>query len=108
MEGTVSISFLGEATESEKSMMYRTLLRQKMQAVSITVPVASEGTFSGNDRKHSVHVSTMYGIPLESLPFRGTHTGADCVAWAMAREAEVRSKSRMSLESEPGLSEPLA
>ena len=94
MEGTVSISFLGEATESEKSMMYRTLLRQKMQGVSITVPVASEDTFSGNDRKHSVHVSTMYGIPLESLPFRGTQPGADCVAWEMAREAEVRSKCR--------------
>jgi len=65
-----------------------------MQGVSITVPVASEDTFSGNDRKHSVHVSTMYGITLESLPFRGTQPGEDCVASEMAREAEVRSKCR--------------
>ena len=58
MEASVAV-FLGEATESEKSMMYRTSLRQKMQAVCITVAVTSDGTFSGNDRKHSVQVSTI-------------------------------------------------
>lgn len=50
-----------------------------MQGVCITVAVTSDATFSGNDRKHSVHVSTIYGMPLASLPFRGTHTGADCL-----------------------------
>jgi len=58
IDAGVPIFFLGEATEREKSMMYRTSLRQKMQGVSITIPVASDGTFSGNDLKHSVHVST--------------------------------------------------
>jgi hypothetical protein len=59
MEASVAIGFLGEATEREKSMMYRTSLRQKMQGVCITVAVTSDATFRGNDRKHSVHVSTM-------------------------------------------------
>jgi hypothetical protein len=59
MGGTVVAPFFGEATESEKSMMYRTTLRQKMQGVSITVAVTSDDTFTGNDRKHSVHVSTI-------------------------------------------------
>lgn len=51
--------FLGDATDSEKSMMYRTALRQKMQGVSITVAPISDSTFNGNERKHSVHVNTM-------------------------------------------------
>jgi len=59
MGGTVIVPFFGDATESEKSMMYRTPLRQKMQGVSITVAVTSDDTFSGNERKHSVHVNTM-------------------------------------------------
>ena len=56
---TLKFFFLGEATESEKSMMYLTSLRQKMQGVSITVAVTSEDTFRGNDLRHSVHVNTM-------------------------------------------------
>jgi hypothetical protein len=80
--------FSGDATAREKSMMYRTSLRQKMQGVCITVAVTSEATFSGNDRKHSVHVSTIYGMPLESLPFRGTH-GSGLAGMSDAREAEV-------------------
>src|SRR5581483_4427214 len=51
--------FLGDATDSEKSMMYRTALRQKMQGVSVTVAPISDSTFNGNERKHSVHVNTM-------------------------------------------------
>lgn len=47
-------------------MMYRTELRQKMQGVSITAPITSEGTFNENERKHSVQVSMIYGTPLES------------------------------------------
>src|SRR4029078_7750421 len=44
MERSVAIGVLGEATEREKSMMYRTSLRQKMQGVCITVAVTSDAT----------------------------------------------------------------
>ena len=50
--------FAGDATESEKSMMYRTVLRQKMQGVSTTSGLTASDTFKGNDRRHSVQVST--------------------------------------------------
>jgi hypothetical protein len=50
--------------------------------------ITPDATFSGNDRKHSVHVSTIYGMPLESLPFRGTH-GSGLAGMSDAREAEV-------------------
>ena len=36
MEASVAVFFLGEATESEKSMMYRTSLRQKMHGTGDT------------------------------------------------------------------------
>jgi hypothetical protein len=50
--------FAGNATESEKSMMSRTVLRQKMQGVSTTSGLTASDTFKGNDRRHSVQVST--------------------------------------------------
>ena len=52
------LGFAGDATESEKSMMYRTVLRQKMQGDSTTSGLTASDTCKGNDRKHSVHVST--------------------------------------------------
>src|SRR5205814_7769890 len=102
------VCFLGETTESEKSMMYRTSLRQKMQGVSSTLAVTSDETLSGNVRKHSVHVSTMYGMPLASLPFRGTQTGADRLLCAMVCAAEVRSKFATSRNSVLGVLAPFA
>src|SRR3954470_23950812 len=90
-------SFLsGEATVREKSMMYRTELRQNMHGVSITAVLTSVETFMGNERRQSVHVSTIYGTPRASFPFLGTHTGADCLVWALVNEAELRSTSRTS------------
>src|SRR2546426_2372445 len=77
----------GEVTEREKSMMYLTVFEQNRQSVSRTSGFCSLVTFSGNERRHSVHVITMYGIPLESFPFRGIQTGADSFSWALARAA---------------------
>src|SRR5579872_431439 len=102
MAATLPSFFSGEATVKEKSMMYRTSLRQKMQGVSITAAVTSDETLSGKDRRHSVHVSTIYGIPRESFPFRGTHTGAACLVWALARTAEFLSKSATNFNNVPG------
>ena len=68
----------GEATEREKSMMYLTVLGQKRHAVSWTSGRPSSVTLSGNERKHSVQVTTINGSPCESLPLRGIQTGADC------------------------------
>jgi hypothetical protein len=68
----------GEATEREKSMMYLTVLGQNRHGVSWTSGIASSATLNGNERKHSVQVTTMYGTPFESFPLRGIQTGADC------------------------------
>ena len=68
----------GEATETEKSTMYLTVFGQNRHGVSWTSGSASSATLNGNDRKHSVQVTTMNGTPCESLPLRGIQTGADC------------------------------
>ena len=49
----------GETIESEKSMMYLTMLRQKRQGVSRISGLASSATFKGNERRQSVHVTTI-------------------------------------------------
>jgi hypothetical protein len=49
----------GEAIEREKSMMYLTTLRQKRQGVSRISGLASSATFKGNERRHSVQVTTI-------------------------------------------------
>src|SRR5579863_6590663 len=49
----------GETIEREKSMMYLTKLRQKRQGVSRTSGLASSVTFKGNERRHSVQVTTI-------------------------------------------------
>ena len=68
----------GEATEREKSIMYLTVLGQNRHGVSWTSGSASSATLNGNERKHSVQVTTMNGTPVESFPLRGIQTGADC------------------------------
>jgi transposase InsO family protein len=59
MTGTgPSTSGRGEATKREKSMIYRTLLGQNRQGVSWIFCRSSVITLKGNDRRHSVQVST--------------------------------------------------
>ena len=69
---------MGELTATEKSMMYLTGVVQKRQGVSWISCTSSCITLKGKDRRHSVQVSTMKGTPMESFPFRGIQTGADC------------------------------
>src|SRR5437763_9379620 len=52
-------------------MMYLTVFEQNRHAVSRTSAFSSRATVSGNERRHSVQVITMYGIPFESFPFLG-------------------------------------
>lgn len=57
---TLAVSFFcGELTEREKSMMYLTVFEQNRHAVSHTSEVGSSVTFIGNDRRHSVQVTTI-------------------------------------------------
>jgi hypothetical protein len=74
----VAASAFGELTAREKSIMYRTGVVQKKQGVSWISCTPSCITLKGKDRRHSVQVSTINGTPLESFPFRGIQTGADC------------------------------
>jgi hypothetical protein len=50
----------------------------KRQGVCWDFLMSSRNTLNGKDRRLSVQVRTIKGTPLESLPFRGIHTGADC------------------------------
>ena len=59
-------------------MTYLTRVAQKRQGVCWISCTPSCMTLNGKDRRHSVQVSTMNGTPLESFPFRGIQTGADC------------------------------
>src|SRR5579862_1904270 len=72
-----ALTLVGENTEREKSIMYLTVFEQNGHGVSRTSGFSSVVTCSGKDRRHSVQVITMYGIPFESLPFRGIQTGAE-------------------------------
>jgi len=71
------LPLVGENTEREKSIMYLTVFEQNRHGVSRTSGFSSVVTFSGKDRRHSVQVITIYGIPFESFPLRGIQTGAE-------------------------------
>ena len=57
--------------------MYLTVLGQNRQGVSCILCRSLVVTLKGNDRRQSVQVSTTKGMPCESRPLRGIHTGAD-------------------------------
>jgi len=53
------VALCGDIREREKSMTYLTVFGQNRQGVSRISGVASSMRFKGNERKHSVQVSTM-------------------------------------------------
>src|SRR5947209_10508340 len=78
-----------DTIEREKSMIYLTVLGQNKHVVSWIFCRSSVATLRGNDRRQSVQVNTTYGIPRESFPFRGIHTGADSRLCSTASAAEL-------------------
>jgi len=70
--------FVGENTEREKLIMYLTVFKQNGHGVSRTSGVSSFVTLSGNDRRHSVQVITIFETSAEQAT---AHQSGSAPVW---------------------------